>query len=373
MHWAIWDAMFKAQNAFEGVISNFPNRVIATPDAPDRVPAGPALRRAVRQAGHEVARLLIEPSATRDRLTAGMFIAEDDDDPLRADRARARRRRSRRSRSRRSCGPRSRTAASTATLAPAPVPTRSPQRAVAAGVITADEARALAAHASSSAQVIRVDDFAADLGASLFDARHATALQRQCSGAAHARPSERRGVSVMNEPIYIVDGARTPFLKARNRPGPFAASDLATAAGRALLLRQRFRADAARRGDPRLRRAVGRRSQHRPRGGAAHGLRQKVPGVDRDAQLRVGHAGDRLGDQQHPRGPLEPRARRRRRCAVARAAAVLGRDGGVAVANWYAAKSLGQRAALAAKFKPALSRAGDRAHEGPDRSDRAAC
>src|SRR5215471_13440556 len=30
MHWAIWDAMFKAQNALEGVISNFPNRFIAT-------------------------------------------------------------------------------------------------------------------------------------------------------------------------------------------------------------------------------------------------------------------------------------------------------------------------------------------------------
>jgi acetyl-CoA C-acetyltransferase len=44
----------------------------------------------------------------------------------------------------------------------------------------------------------------------------------------------------MNEPIYIIDGARTPFLKSRNRPGPFAASDLATAAGRALLVRQRF-------------------------------------------------------------------------------------------------------------------------------------
>lgn len=43
-----------------------------------------------------------------------------------------------------------------------------------------------------------------------------------------------------NQPIYIVDGARTPFLKSRNRPGPFAASDLATAAGRALLLRQPF-------------------------------------------------------------------------------------------------------------------------------------
>src|SRR6187401_3056848 len=45
------------------------------------------------------------------------------------------------------------------------------------------------------------------------------------------------------KPIYIVDGARTPFLKARNRPGPFAASDLATAAGRALLARQSFAPD----------------------------------------------------------------------------------------------------------------------------------
>jgi acetyl-CoA C-acetyltransferase len=42
------------------------------------------------------------------------------------------------------------------------------------------------------------------------------------------------------KPVYIVDGARTPFQKAKNRPGPFAASDLATQAGRALLLRQKF-------------------------------------------------------------------------------------------------------------------------------------
>ena len=48
----------------------------------------------------------------------------------------------------------------------------------------------------------------------------------------------------MSQPIYVVDGARTPFLKARNRPGPFAASDLATQAGRTLLLRQRFAPDA---------------------------------------------------------------------------------------------------------------------------------
>lgn len=42
------------------------------------------------------------------------------------------------------------------------------------------------------------------------------------------------------KPIYIIDGARTPFLKAQKGPGPFAASDLATQAGRTLLLRQPF-------------------------------------------------------------------------------------------------------------------------------------
>ncbi|MEP6702217.1 MAG: acetyl-CoA C-acetyltransferase, partial [Betaproteobacteria bacterium] len=41
-------------------------------------------------------------------------------------------------------------------------------------------------------------------------------------------------------PVYVIDGARTPFLKARNQPGPFSASDLAVAAGRSLLLRQQF-------------------------------------------------------------------------------------------------------------------------------------
>jgi acetyl-CoA C-acetyltransferase len=44
------------------------------------------------------------------------------------------------------------------------------------------------------------------------------------------------------QPIYVVDGARTPFLKARNAPGPFAASDLAVQAGRTLLARQPFAA-----------------------------------------------------------------------------------------------------------------------------------
>ncbi|WP_076600161.1 acetyl-CoA C-acetyltransferase [Aromatoleum tolulyticum] len=47
----------------------------------------------------------------------------------------------------------------------------------------------------------------------------------------------------MSRDIFIIDGARTPFLKSRNTPGPFAAADLATAAGAALLARQRFAPD----------------------------------------------------------------------------------------------------------------------------------
>jgi len=40
--------------------------------------------------------------------------------------------------------------------------------------------------------------------------------------------------------VYIVDGARTPFLKAQKGLGPFTGSDLAVNAGRALLARQPF-------------------------------------------------------------------------------------------------------------------------------------
>lgn len=44
--------------------------------------------------------------------------------------------------------------------------------------------------------------------------------------------------------VYLVDGNRTPFLKAKGKPGPFRASDLAVAAGRLLLSKQPFEADA---------------------------------------------------------------------------------------------------------------------------------
>jgi acetyl-CoA C-acetyltransferase len=56
-------------------------------------------------------------------------------------------------------------------------------------------------------------------------------LSEQASG----RPEGR--------PVYIVDGARTPFIKARGKPGPFTPVDLAVQCGRPLLLRQPFAAN----------------------------------------------------------------------------------------------------------------------------------
>jgi acetyl-CoA C-acetyltransferase len=44
--------------------------------------------------------------------------------------------------------------------------------------------------------------------------------------------------------VFIIDGSRTPFIRARGRPGPFTPVDLAVACGRPLLLRQPFPPDA---------------------------------------------------------------------------------------------------------------------------------
>ncbi len=43
--------------------------------------------------------------------------------------------------------------------------------------------------------------------------------------------------AIAGRPVYVIEGARTPFLKVRGGPGPFRASDLAHSAGRALLTR----------------------------------------------------------------------------------------------------------------------------------------
>jgi acetyl-CoA C-acetyltransferase len=55
-----------------------------------------------------------------------------------------------------------------------------------------------------------------------------------------AKKKTTRRTSALRRPVYIVDGSRTPQLKARNKPGPFSSADLAVGCGRPLLARQPF-------------------------------------------------------------------------------------------------------------------------------------
>ena len=82
LHWAIWDAMYKAQTAFDGVIANYPNRIVAWCLNRIVFPLGHPYVVPSDEVGHQVAKRLIEPSPCRDRLTADMFIPRREEDPV---------------------------------------------------------------------------------------------------------------------------------------------------------------------------------------------------------------------------------------------------------------------------------------------------
>ena len=81
-HWAIWDAMYKAQQAFDGVIANFPIRFIAAFLHRSIFPWGHPYVVPSDDVGHQVAKLLITPSKTRDRLTAECYIPMLETEPV---------------------------------------------------------------------------------------------------------------------------------------------------------------------------------------------------------------------------------------------------------------------------------------------------
>ena len=81
-HWAIWDAMYKAQQAFDGVIANFPVRFIAAVVNRIIFPWGHPYVVPSDEVGHQVAKALIAPSATRDRLTAECYLPLQENEPV---------------------------------------------------------------------------------------------------------------------------------------------------------------------------------------------------------------------------------------------------------------------------------------------------
>jgi acyl-CoA dehydrogenase len=157
LDWAVWDAMFRAQNAFEGVISNYPSRAIAWLLRRILFPLGRPYVVPSDRLGHEVAKLLIEPSASRDRLTAGMYVTKGETDIIgkleaALDAAIAAEAIERKLREAQKAG---QIAGETADALV--------KAGVAAGLLTADEHAQLARAARLRDEVIRVDDFPPDL------------------------------------------------------------------------------------------------------------------------------------------------------------------------------------------------------------------
>jgi len=80
--WAMYDSSFKLQVAMDGVLANFPSRPIAWLMRRFVFPKGLTLTAPHDKWVSRVAKLMIEPGATRDRLTAGMYLPRREDDVI---------------------------------------------------------------------------------------------------------------------------------------------------------------------------------------------------------------------------------------------------------------------------------------------------
>ena len=82
LHWAIQDALYRIQIAFDGVLQNFPSRLSALLLRALIFPRGKYLTPPPDELGHQVSVLLQQPGAARDRLTAGMYLPGDENDAV---------------------------------------------------------------------------------------------------------------------------------------------------------------------------------------------------------------------------------------------------------------------------------------------------
>ncbi len=80
LKWALYDCALKIQVAMDGIIKNFPNRFVAWFLRVLVFPKGMTLIQPSDDLGHEVAKILITPCAARDRLIAGMYLPDDEND-----------------------------------------------------------------------------------------------------------------------------------------------------------------------------------------------------------------------------------------------------------------------------------------------------
>ncbi len=82
LEWACANSFRTIHSAFEGFYANFPNRPAALLLRLISFPLGMRVRGPDDRLGHRVAALLLSPSAVRDRLTAGIYLPSELNEPL---------------------------------------------------------------------------------------------------------------------------------------------------------------------------------------------------------------------------------------------------------------------------------------------------
>ena len=162
VHWSIQDALARTEDAFYGLFANLPNRFIARAMRgvifPFIYPYGREFEPPRDRLGHEVVGLLLQPGPARERLTAGVYIPRDPQEPVAALEAALRA-----VVAAEPIGAKIRAARErgmiTARFADEIV-----EEALAKGVITQDDRNAMERAKLLRRQVIMVDDFPRDLG-----------------------------------------------------------------------------------------------------------------------------------------------------------------------------------------------------------------
>ena len=161
VRWSVRDALYRAQQAFDGILSNFPAKPLATLLRWTLFPRGLPFRPPLDSRNRECAQIALEPGAARDRLTAGMYLPKGAEATAVLERA------------------------FLATVACEPLERKmreAQKRGVAEplSALSAEEAVQWQAKEALRREVIRVDDFPPDFG------RAELALDRQSQPAAKA-------------------------------------------------------------------------------------------------------------------------------------------------------------------------------------------
>jgi len=158
LRWSVEDALYKAQQAMNGVFGNFPSRAVAAVVRFIAFPLGRPFAPPSDELGHRVAALLLEPGEARDRLTADIFIPRDESEPVGALEAALQ--------SAIRCEgieARLRVAVKQGRIAGGNAEELA-EAGLRAGVIAGEEADALARHKALRSKVVMVDDFEPDFG-----------------------------------------------------------------------------------------------------------------------------------------------------------------------------------------------------------------